>query len=187
MKALVALLLLVTACTSGRPPALNAPADGAEYYQPHRPTYSGQQRLYPDPQGGLGHSQDPDIRVTDVRLTASYTVLYMTYAKDRNDRSSNYFGVGASQISFNPKAVLATPDGKRTYKLVKTEGIPMTPETREIRNDERLPFVLYFERLDNDVESFDLFECKSDNQSSCFNVAGINAPHVVESSAKPPR
>lgn len=187
MKALVILLLVASACTSNRPAAVNAPADGAEYYQPNQPTYAGQQRLYPDPHGGLGHSQDPDIRVTDVRLTASYTVVYMTYAKDRSDRSSNYFGGGTSAISFNPKAVLATSDGKRTYKLLKTEGIPMTPETREIRNDERVPFVLYFERLDNNVESFDLFECKSDNQNSCFNVAGISVPNQMDASAHPPR
>lgn len=172
MKVFLALLIFTAACTSNRPATVNAPADGAEYYQSGQPTYAGQQRLYPDPQGGLGRSQDPDICVTDVRLTASYTVLYLTFAKDRNDRYGNFYG--SSSISFNPKAVLATRDGKRTYKLVKTTGIPLTPETREIRNDERVPFVLYFERLDPDVEQFDLFECQSDNNSSCFNVSGIS-------------
>lgn len=176
--ALIALLFMA-ACTTNRPPAVDAPADGAEYYQPGRPTYAGQQRLYPDPQGGLGHSQDPDVRLTDVRLTASYTVLYLTFAKDRNDRYSNFYG--SSSISFNPKAVLATSDGKRTYTLLKTEGIPMSPNTREIRNDERVSFVLYFERLDGDVEQFDLFECKSDHQNSCFNIAGIGVPPAAES------
>lgn len=185
LNALVAFLLFMAACTTNRPPAVNAPADGAEYYQPSRPTYAGQQRLYPDPQGGLGHSQDPDIRLTDVRLTASYTVLYLTFAKDKNDRYGNFYG--SSSISFNPKAVLATSDGKRTYALLKTDGIPTTPNTREIRNDERVPFVLYFERLDRDVEQFDLFECKSDNQSSCFNIAGIRVPGIADATARPPR
>ncbi len=185
MKAFVALFLLVAACTTNRPPAVDAPADGAEYYQPGRPTYAGQQRLYPDPQGGLGHSQDPDIRLTDIRLTASYTVLYLTFAKDRNDRNSNFYG--SSSISFNPKAVLATPDGKRTYALLKTDGIPMSPATREIRNDERVSFTLYFERLDQDVEQFDLFECKSDNQSSCFNIAGIRVQNAIDATAQSPK
>lgn len=184
-NAFVALLLSVAACTTNRPPAVDAPADGSEYYQVGRPTYAGQQRLYPDPQGGLGHSQDPDIRLTDVRLTASYTVLYVTFAKDRTDRYTNFYGT--SSISFNPKAVLATPDGKRTYALRKTEGIPMSPNSREIRNDERVPFVLYFERLDEDVKLFDLFECKSDNQSSCFNIAGISLPNANESAGFQPR
>ncbi|GAB4049359.1 hypothetical protein [Spirosoma litoris] len=172
MKAFYALVLLVSGCISNRPSAINAPADGAEYYQPNQPMAVVQSRLYPDPQGGLGHSQDPDIRVTDIKLTASYTVLYLTFGKDRTARDNNYFGT--SSISFNPKAVLASADGKKTYALLKTEGIPMTPDSREIRNDEKVPFVLYFERLDKGVESFDLFECKSDNQNSCFNVAGMN-------------
>ncbi|UFH55803.1 hypothetical protein [Spirosoma sp. KNUC1025] len=172
MKAYFALFLLFSACASHRLPKVNAPADGAEYYQTSQPSAVVQPRLYPDPQGGLGHSQDPDIRVTDIRLTASYTVLYLTFAKDQNDRYSNYYGT--SSISFNPKAVLASSDGKRTYSLVKTEGIPMTPDSREIKNDEKVSFILYFERLDKGVESFDLFECKSDNQNSCFNVAGMN-------------
>ncbi|GAB3022330.1 hypothetical protein [Spirosoma pulveris] len=182
MKALVALLLLASACSSHRPAAINAPADGAEYYQPSDPVSVSMPRLYPDPQGGLGHSQDPDIRVTDIRLTASYTVLYMTFGKDPNDRNNNYFGT--SSISFNPKALLASADGKKTYALVKTEGIPMSPETREIKNDEKVPFVLYFERLDKGVESFDLFECKSDNQNSCFNVAGMTIQNPASSEAR---
>lgn len=185
MKAFVVLLFFAVACTAHRPSPVNAPVDGAEYYQPNRAENAVRKQLLPDPTGGLGHSQDPDIRVTDLRLTASYTVLYLTFGKDRNDRNNNYYG--SSAISFNPKAVLATSDGKRTYKLLKTEGIPMSPETREIKNDERVPFVLYFERLDADVQSFDLFECKSDNQSSCFNVAGISVDSSADSKVPPPR
>lgn len=185
MKTAFVLLLLISACTTNRPPTVNAPADGAEYYQPNRPEYAVRKQLLPDPTGGLGHSQDPDIRVTDIRLTASYTVLYLTFGKDRTDRNNNYYG--SSAISFNPKGVLATSDGKRTYKLLKTEGIPMTPETREIKNDEQVQFVLYFERLDADVKSFDLFECKSDNQSSCFNVAGISLENSVNTGSASPK
>ena len=185
MKALVALFFLVAACTANRPSTVNAPADGAEYYQPNRPEYAVRKQLLPDPTGGLGHSQDPDIRVTDIRLTASYTVLYLTFGKDRNDRNNNYYG--SSAISFNPKAVLATSDGKRTYKLIKTDGIPMSPDTREIKNDERVPFVLYFERLDADVKSFDLFECQSDNQNSCFNVAGMTIENSLDAAPRQPK
>lgn len=185
MKALLVLCLLIAACTTNRPSTVNAPTDGAEYYQPNRPEYAVRKQLLPDPTGGLGHSQDPDIRVTDIRQTASYTVLYMTFGKDRNDRNNNYYG--SSAISFNPKAVLATSDGKRTYKLIKTEGIPMSPDTREIKNDERVPFVLYFERLDADVKSFDLFECQSDNQNSCFNVAGMTMENSADADSRQPK
>ncbi|CAN5373380.1 hypothetical protein BH09BAC4_BH09BAC4_42930 [soil metagenome] len=182
MKAFVALLLLVAACKSNRLPNVNAPADGAEYYQANKPMEATMPRLYPDPQGGLGHSQDPDIRVTDIRLTASYTVLYLTFSKDPNERNNNYYGT--SSISFNPKAVLASSDGKKTYALLKTEGIPMSPDSREIKNDEKVPFILYFERWDKGVESCDLFECQSDNNNSCFNVAGMSLRNPAESEAK---
>ncbi len=181
MKTLVVLLILVSACTSTRLPRVNAPADETEYYQTGQPLAVAQNRLYPDPQGGLGHSQDPDIRVTDIRLTASYTVLYITFGKDPNDRNNNYYG--SSSISFNPKAVLATSDGKKTYALLKTEGIPMTPDSRDIKNDEKVPFILYFEKLDKGVESFDLFECKSDNQNSCFNIAGMSIHNPLSATA----
>ncbi len=184
MKALAALFLLASACATHRTPAINAPADGAEYYIPNQPVTAVLPRLYPDPQGGLGHSQDPDIRVTDIRLTASYTVLYMTFGKDKDNRDNSYFG--SSNISFNPKAILTSSDGKRTYALVKTEGIPMSPDSREIKNDEKVPFVLYFERLDKGVEAFDLFECKSDNQNSCFNVAGMTVQNPLNPEAKQP-
>ena len=181
MKAFVALILLVSACTSHRLPAVNAPADGAEYYQSDQSIALVQPRLYPDPQGGLGYSQDPDIRVTDIKLTASYTVLYLTYGKNPNDRNNGYFG--SSTISFNSKAVLISSDGKKNYTLIKTEGIPTTPKTREIKNDEKVPFVLYFERLDKGIESFDLYECKSDNENSCFNVAGMNVHNPSSTTA----
>ena len=100
MKAFVVLSFLAAACTANRPSSVNAPADGAEYYQPNRPEYAVRKQLLPDPTGGLGHSQDPDIRVTDIRLTATYTVLYLTFGKDRTDRDNNYFG--SSNISFSP-------------------------------------------------------------------------------------
>ena len=179
MKASLALLLLISGCASHRPSVVNAPTDGAEYYQVSKFPAVVQSRLYPDPQGGLGHSQDPDIKVTDIRLTASYTVLYMTFGKDPNARDNNFYGTSA--ISFNPKAVLASADGKKTYALLKTEGIPMTPDTREIKNDDKVPFILYFERLDKGVETFDLFECKSDYENSCFNVAGMNIRNPANS------
>ena len=186
MKLLFAFLFFAAGCTTNRPAAVSeAPTDGADYYQPAKPTFTGQPRLYPDPQGGLGHSEDPDIRVTDVRLTSEYTVLYLTFGKDRNGRTYDFGSTSA--ISFNPKAVLTTPDGKHTYKLIKTTGIPLTPDTQEIRGDERLSFVLYFERVAPDVATFNLFECPSDDTNSCFNVAGISAEGLNQASMVKPK
>ena len=181
MKVYTLLLLLLTACATNRPAPINAPADGAEYYQPNQTVDLARKQILPDPTGGLGHAEDSDIRVTDIKLTASYTVVYMTFGKDPRDRNNAY--ASSSSISFSPNALLATPDGKRTYKLQKADGIPMTPYTREIKGDETLPFVLYFERLDPDVDSFDLFECKSENGNSCFNVVGLHVPKAAGSSA----
>ena len=72
MKAFLAFFLLVSACTANRTPAVNAPADGAEYYLPNHPAAVGMPRLYPDPTGwSWATPQDSDIRVTDIKLTAS--------------------------------------------------------------------------------------------------------------------
>jgi hypothetical protein len=167
--------LLLTACATNHPAGVNTPVDAAEYYQPNQ-SFTPTQRLYPDPTGGLGHSEDPDIRVTDVRLTASYTILYVTFAKDPNDRTLYN---STSSISFNPKAMLGTHGSKRTYALLKAEGIPLSPDSRDIQGNEPLKFTLFFERLEDGVERFDLFECQSDNQNSCFNVSNITVENSV--------
>ncbi|MVM39702.1 hypothetical protein GO730_22350 [Spirosoma sp. HMF3257] len=47
---------------------------------------------------------------------------------------------------------MASP-GKRTYNFIKAEGIQILPRLNPIDSFEQLRFSLYFERLEDDVET----------------------------------
>ncbi|TAE28820.1 MAG: hypothetical protein EAZ91_13795 [Cytophagales bacterium] len=180
MKTLLYLIfgvLVVSACRFTRPVTGPAtPVDEAEYYAPG-PTSAeviSSRKLLPDPINGLGKTNDPAIRLTDIRQTPSYTVLYVTFSHGGDPRSSDYsYTSSASEISIKPKSVLVPHDSKDTYKLVKATGIPLSPNSREVRGNERVTFVLYFERLPDSVDQFAMFECKSSWMETCWNITGM--------------
>ena len=66
----IALSGLSAACTSIRPTPGHQPADETEYYVKASPMEELNRRILPDPIGGLGHSNDIQLSVTDIRLTA---------------------------------------------------------------------------------------------------------------------
>ncbi|CCH55300.1 OmpA/MotB domain protein [Fibrisoma limi BUZ 3] len=179
---LLGLLLIVSACAPKQYPlGTSSPnddavayQDGAEYYVPRQPDYTARKRLYPDPIGGLGRSENPNIRVTDIRHINDYTVVFMSFENDRDSRNSLSLGTTAA-ISFNKQAKLVVPNSDRTYALVKADGIPLSPQTRDVYTGDRASFALYFERLDPSVTVFSLIECQSDASNSCFNVFDMNA------------
>lgn len=181
MKAyLLFALLLAGACRSSRPlPAPPVPVDEAEYYAPGASTTDvlESRKLLPDPINGLGQTNDPNIRLTDIRQTPSYTVLYLTFSlgdPTGRGRDRDYtYSSASSDISIQPGAVLIPKDSKDTYKLVKATGIPMSPQRLEVRGNDRVNFVLYFERLPDTVQQFAMFECKSTNMETCWNITGM--------------
>ncbi|RIV18539.1 hypothetical protein DYU11_28625 [Fibrisoma montanum] len=178
---LLGLLFLVSACapkpyplgTSSPNDDAVAYQDGSEYYVPQQRDFTARKRLYPDPIGGLGRSENPNIRVTDIRHINDYTVVFMSFENDRDSRNSLSLGTTAA-ISFNKQARLVVPNSDRTYALLKAEGIPMSPQTRDVYAGDRANFALYFERLDPEVKVFSLIECQSDASNSCFNVFDMN-------------
>lgn len=180
--------LLAGACSSTRQlPGPTPPIDETEYYAPGQTSGAdilNSRKLLPDPINGLGQTNDPSIRLTDIRQTASYTVLYMTFAlgppayngrrPKRHDYGGNDYSYGAaSSISIQPEAVLITKDNRDTYKLVKATGIPTSPNSLDVKGNERVDFVLYFERLPDTVEHFAMFECKGTNNQTCWNITGM--------------
>ncbi|MCY7359538.1 MAG: hypothetical protein LH609_19200 [Rudanella sp.] len=178
MKTILILLVtfLVGACSSTRPlPGPPPPVDEAEYYAPGRTGEEvvNSRKLLPDPINGLGQTSDPSIRLTDIRQTASYTVLYMTFALgDPRGRDFTYSS-SSSEISIQPDAVLMPRDSRDTYKLVKATGIPTYPNSAQVKGNERVDFMLYFERLPDTVEHFAMFECKRTNTQTCWNITGM--------------
>jgi len=178
MKTLLYLFLglLAGACSSTRPlTGPPPPVDEAEYYAPG-PTGAEvvhSRKLLPDPINGLGQTNDPSIRLNDIRQTPSYTVLYMTFSLG-DPRGRDYtYSSASSTISIQPEAVLIPKDSRDTYKLVKATGIPTSPNMLDVKGNERIDFVLYFERLPDTVEHFAMFECKGTNTQTCWNITGM--------------
>ncbi|MEZ0485165.1 hypothetical protein [Fibrella aquatica] len=164
------LCAVLSACATSQPTSGHQPVDETEYYVKAAPIEELNHRLLPDPIGGLGHSSDSQLRVTDIRLTAKYTVLYLTF-----DLSKGQYGSSAtSQISIDPKAQLVSLDGKETFNFVKAEGIRLSPDTSEIQAGSKAKFVLYFERLTPGVDQFALFECKDSPGLSCWNITDMH-------------
>ncbi len=171
--------LLTLGCATSSYTPSSPPADPAEYYQAsgHK-TVLPNRRLLPDPINGLGQTNDPNIRVTDIRLTSSYTVLFLTFdlgQRNNNGSVASMYG-SSSDISIQSKAHLVAPGTTKTYAFVKAEGIPVSPESRSISAGDRVEFRLYFERLDADVEQFNMFECNNDGNTTCWNITGMAVP-----------
>ena len=165
-----ALFGLMVACTTTRPPVRHQPADDSEYYVQASPLDQVNRRILPDPIGGLGHSNDPQIAVTDIRLTNTYTILYLTFDNSR----AQYGSAGTSQISIDPKSLLVSPDGDQTFAFVKAEGIRLSPDHIDVQAGNRAKFVLYFERLAPGLTDFALFECKDSPGLSCWNITDMH-------------
>lgn len=169
---------LAGCATQSMPKQQRALSDGAEFYVPNETPGVVRKRLLADPINGLGEANDPSIRVMDIRLTSSYTILYMTFSQQR--QSGNY-GMGSSTISIQPEAKLMTPDGSRKFALIRAEGIPLTPGGRDVNLDERIDFVLYFERLSKGIEEFGMFECTDTPTTTCWNVRAMHIQNAADS------
>ena len=162
--------LWLNACAPTAPVHTHRAADDSEYYVQAVPDDIINRRILPDPIGGLGHSNDPQLRVTDMRLTAKYTVLYLTF-----DHTAAGFGSNAgTEISIDPKAKLLAPDGESTFAFVKAEGIPLSPDNRKVEANDKVKFVLYFERLNPGIEDFALYEGEDTATLSFWRVTDMH-------------
>ncbi len=171
-----ALALLLTACAGSRPlpGGPPAPSDETAYYTPRPTQRIADKRILPDPINGLGQTNDPHIRVTDIQQTDRYTVLYITFGADpKRGGSFDFYGTSASDISIQPGAQLVTPGGAQKFKMLKAEGIPLSPESRTVQTGEQIDFMLYFERMPDTTDHFALYECESTATQTCWNITGM--------------
>ena len=141
---------------------------------------------------------DADVRIRRVELTATNTVLYMTF-KHRTatkppkkparpvpfpyEFSPNEV---TSTIQFDPTARLYADRGDKSYKFIRAENIP-TRQRIDVSQGQQVDFVAYFERLDPGVTVFDLFECNDREGNTCFNFYGVHVtnPRKIKKVVKP--
>ena len=159
---------VLAGCRTALPGPGHQPNDESEYYVQASPQYEVTKRILPDPIGGLGHSNDVQLRVTDIRLTNQYTVLYMTF-----DQAKGQNGGAATQISIDPRARLMTRGSLETFAFVKADGIRLSPNQMEVEAAGKVQFVLYFERLRPGIDEFALFECEDTATTTCWNITDM--------------
>ncbi|OIN59167.1 hypothetical protein [Arsenicibacter rosenii] len=149
------------------------PGQTSDYYVDQRAgTAPYSRKLLPDPTNGLGSTNDPNIRVTDIQLTDQYTILHMVFKID----PTRDWSVTSSQISIQPKTKLIAVNKLKSYELIKAEGITLSPDYTEVHPNKEVQFLLYFPRLDKGIEEFNMYECADTAEQTCWNVRGM---HVV--------
>lgn len=137
---------------------------------------------------------DPDVRMTRIELTSKYTIINFTIVKQRSgfrmmpDGRGFSMGEATSEICFKPDALLREIGGRqRSYKYIKVEGVPEDPKKYQMRGGEKLEFTVWFERLDEGVEAFDLLECKNSRGYTCFNFYGVECKNPLKNRPALPR
>ncbi|AFK04766.1 OmpA/MotB domain protein [Emticicia oligotrophica DSM 17448] len=121
--------------------------------------------------------------ITKVEIRGNNTIVYFSYQitqasgnnyqfqfpyQNQPRRNSGY------TISFNPKSYI-NGNGKR-FKYVKCTGIPELPEEKEVVPGEKYRFIVYFEKLDPGIETFNLIEGKNRPEDShkYWNFYGVH-------------
>lgn len=147
---------------------------------------SSQPSNYPN---GNGRAADKGVKITNIRLTDQYTILYVTFLNtNRTYQNQQGGGNGIETIGIKTSAQLIAANGARAFRFVRAEGIPTIGNGGNLDNvgmqtrpGDQVNFALYFERLDKGLENFDLFECNDYDHLVCWNVYGlyVNNPAPV--------
>jgi outer membrane protein OmpA-like peptidoglycan-associated protein len=117
--------------------------------------------LYPQ----ADHVGEHTVRMLKIDITDKYTVVSLVHKADHP----------MGWIRIQPEVQLIAVGGRKKYKFIKAEGIPVAPRQKEnIQTGEKTYFKVYFEKLDPGVELFDFFECISNDQVRCFNYYGVH-------------
>jgi len=117
------------------------------------------------------------VRIVRVELTDRYTIIDMQYgdpALYQKFRMPESLG-SISVIGFKPDSRLYKPGNtSKRFMFVRVEGIPESPGRRRVMPDELVNFRVYFERLDQGIEVFDLFEGPNPDNTQHWNFYGIH-------------
>lgn len=102
------------------------------------------------------------LRIDEIEKTVDYTIIKGVY--------ENKYSSGWANI--NNTAYLKDCKSGQKYQIVKSEGIPMSPNKIEFsRKGETAHYKFYFPAIENDVELVDMIE--GDASISSFNFYGL--------------
>lgn len=104
--------------------------------------------------------------IDKIENTNNNTIVNFTF------KSSDDY-VNGGTVMINPNIIIKETSGDREYKLIKSEGMPLSPNKHSFSfNGEKLRFKLYFPKIDNTIKSIDIIE--SINNKLFFNFYGVS-------------
>lgn len=105
------------------------------------------------------------LNIDKIELSEYSTTIYCTHTAP--DIYTN-----GGWVRIEPNIILKETYGSRRYKLIKAEGIPLSPNKFNYSyKGQKLTFRLIFPKIANDISLIDLIECEG--SSNCFNFYGI--------------
>jgi OmpA-OmpF porin, OOP family len=132
--------------------------------------------------------------ITKVEIRGNYTIISFSYqvSESKNNPFQFQFPFPNQRqaqsnytISFNPKSYL-NGNGKR-FKYIKCTGIPEIPEEKQVFAGEKYRFTVYFDKLDEGVETFNLIEGKNrpEERHQYWNFYGVHINNPLEQKIVP--
>jgi len=110
-------------------------------------------------------SDNSNVVIRRIEITDYTTIVTFFY-----QASDEY--VKGGWFNMNPEVCLKSSDGKKVYKLIHAEGIPLAPNKKDFDYAGQIvSYRLTFPKLDSCIEKIDIIECSTSN---CFNFYGVS-------------
>lgn len=114
----------------------------------------------------IDNQDEYSLNIDKIEFTDNSTILYCTHTAPDTYKNGGW-------VRIEPTIYLKESKGSRKYKLLKAEGVPLTPKKFNYSFvGQTLSFRLIFQKIASNISSLDLIECRESN--NCFNFYGIN-------------
>lgn len=108
------------------------------------------------------------ISLSEIERTQEYTIIRGIYD---NGATPGWVNIG------NTTYIKDCRTGKE-FNIIKTEGLPMSPDKYTTQSNEKVKFAFYFPPIESDIEMIDMIEEENSDQS--FNIYGIALKEDME-------
>ncbi len=113
----------------------------------------------------INSRDENSLNIDKIELKENSTILYCTHTSPSTYKNGGW-------VRIEPNIILKEAYGSRRYRLIKAEGIPLSPEKFTYSYiGQTLSFRLIFPKVANDINLIDLIECQ--DSRNCFNFYGI--------------